>query len=120
MKALVFDTFGDAEIHQESSRLLCLMNGEDLGCHTYAYRLRGELAPMIGPHRGYLSRRGHDRLYQEGDKTCGHERSCLDQVEVEPRLAEKCEAKLSINHPSDQPRDCKIGSRVDAGGEYPG
>jgi hypothetical protein len=24
-------------IHQESSRLLCLINGEDLGCHAYAY-----------------------------------------------------------------------------------
>jgi hypothetical protein len=75
-----------------TSRLLCLMNGEDLGCHRYAYRLRGHLTPMIDPDRGYLSRRGHDRLYQEGDKTRGHERSCPDQVEVEPRLTEKCEA----------------------------
>ena len=32
---------GLATIHQESSRLLCLMDGEDLGCHTYAYRLKG-------------------------------------------------------------------------------
>ena len=26
------------------------------------------------------------RLYQEGDKTRGHERRCPDQIEVEPRL----------------------------------
>ena len=85
-----------------------------------AYRLKGEVTPVIDPDRGYMSRRAPNRLYQECDKTRGHERSCPDQVEVEPRLTEKCEAELSIDHPSDQPRDCKIGNRVDAGGEHPG
>ena len=65
-------------------------------------------------------RRRHNRLYQEGDQTRGHERSCPDQVEVEPRLTEKCEAELLIDHPRDQPCDCKIGDRMDAGGEHPG
>ncbi len=59
-------------------------------------------------------------LYKEGDKTGGHERGCPNQVEVEPRLTEKCEAELSIDHPSYQPGDCKIGNRMDACGEHAG
>jgi len=30
------------------------MNGEDLGCHTYAYRLKGELTLVIDRDRGYM------------------------------------------------------------------
>jgi hypothetical protein len=107
-------------IHQESSRLLSLINSEDLSCHTYAYRLKGEKTLVIDRDRGYMSRRGHNRLYQESDKTRGHERRCPDQIEVQPRLTEKREAEPSIDHPSDQPRDCKISNRMDAGGENPG
>src|SRR5271155_3192760 len=95
------------------------MNGEDLGCHTYTYQLKNELTPVIDPDRGYLSGREHNRLYQEGDKTRGHERRCPDQIEVEPRLTEKREAELSIDHPSDQTCDRKIGNRMHTRGEHP-
>src|SRR6185369_12958218 len=47
-----------------------------------------------------------DGLQEKGDDTGGHKRGRPDQVEVEPRLAKKGEAELSIDHPSDQPRDC--------------
>ncbi|SRR6266699_977851 len=40
-------TSGSPTIHQESSPLLCLMKGEDLGCHTYTCRLKGELTSVI-------------------------------------------------------------------------
>src|ERR1700730_1289431 len=96
------------------------MNGEDLGCHAYAYRLRSELTSVIDPDRGYLRRRRHNRLYHEGDKTRGHERRCPDQIEVQPRLTEKREAQLSIDYPSEQPCDRKISNRMDTGGEHPG
>ena len=33
----------------------------------------------------------HNRLHQESDKTRGHQRNCPEQIEVEPRLAEKRE-----------------------------
>ena len=62
----------------------------------------------------------HNRLHQESDKTRGHQRNCPEQIEVEPRLAEKREPEFSIDQPGDQPRDCKISKSVDAGGEYSG
>src|SRR6267378_3615951 len=60
-----------------------------------------------------VSRRRHNRLYQEGDKTRRHERSSPDQVEVEPCFPQKREAQLSIDHPSEQPSECKISNSVD-------
>ena len=72
---------------------------------------------MIDPDRRCMSRREYNELYQEGDKTCGHERRCPDQVEVKPRLTEKREAEFSIDDPSEHPSDREIGYRMDAGGE---
>src|SRR5258708_3587217 len=56
--------------------------------------------------------------YQEGDKTRGHERRCPDQIEVQPRLTEKREAQLSIDHPCEQPCDREIRNCMDTGGEH--
>lgn len=81
---------------QEPSRRLWLINGENVGYQVitrYALCVIGEVRRMIDPERGYMNRRGHNGLYKESDKTRGHERSCPDQVEIEPRLTEKREAE---------------------------
>ena len=56
-------------------------------------------------------------LHQQSDHASDHERCGPYQVEIEPRLAENREAELAINHPRDDAGDCKVGGRMDRGGE---
>ena len=56
-------------------------------------RIFAALATQTGPdYSPEKNRRRHNKLYQERDQTRDHERNCPEQVEVEPRLTEKCEA----------------------------
>ena len=54
---------------------------------------------------------------KQSEQTSRDERSAPDQVEVEPSLAQKCKAELTIERPRDQSCDGKIADRVDSGGE---
>src|ERR1700751_5827192 len=65
-----------------------------------------------------VSRRGKDRLYQEGAKTCGHEGRCPDQIEVQPGFAKEREAEFSIDYTRDQSCDREISCRMGSGGEH--
>src|SRR5207302_7349390 len=56
-------------------------------------------------------------LQEEREQTGGHERGSPDQIEVEPCLAKKGEAELTIDYPREQARDGKIGCRMDQCGE---
>jgi hypothetical protein len=85
--------------------------------------MRRQGALGLFEHCRLLARKKEKKSYNSYTRrvtTRSYERSCPDQIEVEPRLAEKCEAELSIYHPGDQPCDCKIGNRMDPGGEHSG
>src|SRR5215469_7195882 len=72
---------------------------------------KNRLLPSTIPSRIWM-------LGKESEQTGGHECSPPDHVEVEPSLAEKREAELTIDCPRDQPCDGKIADRMDSRGEH--
>ena len=82
-----------------------------LGMVKFAARLADGVHETI-PSRIWL-------LSKESEQTGGHERSSPEQVEVEPGLTEKREAKLAIDRPRDQPCDGKIADCMDSRGQQP-